>query len=192
MKNKIYFFLFLMAMNYPSGTYAASTAFPTQRYAMVQDTIVIEEMEAEKAYQKAVSYYNSVVYYILATLLVNLLAILFYIYHSRADKNIEKALLFYEAVGDKEKVAVLKKLETRSNGILVFYMLSFFSRFSFIFAMLFILASLLGGSIIITTLLGMIILTYFLIFEAILFKLKSKVASKSDNNLTFRDLLGIK
>ena len=175
-----------------SGTYATSIAFPTQRYAIVQDTIVIEEKEAEKAYQKAVSYYNSVVYYILATLFVNLLAILFYIYHSRADKNIEKALLFYEAVGDKEKVAVLKKLERRSNGILVFYVLSLFSRFLFIFAILFIFVSLLGGPIMITSLLGLAILTYFLIFETILFRLKSKIASKSDNKLTLRELLGMK
>jgi hypothetical protein len=194
MHYKILFFIFFISINSMSGTYAASIAFPTKQYTMVQDTIVIEEIDAARAYNSAVSFYNSVSYYVLAILALNVLSVVILILHARADRNIEKAMLFYQAVGDKERVAVLKNLQERSNKILPLYMLSFFLRAFLLLVFIFAFSSFGGASGLLrfTGLFGIFFIAYFFLFEALIFKTKSKVASKIDNNLTLREILGMK
>lgn len=192
MKNKIYFLLFLIAINYPSGTYAATIAFSTQRYAMVQDTIVIEEVEALRAYQKAVSFYDSIAYYVLLILALNFLSVLLLVLHARADRNIEKAMIFYKAVGDAEKIEVLKRLQERSDKVLPLYMLSFYLRSFFLLIIMFGSVFLGSTGLFFIKLFALFFIAYFFLFDALIFRIKSKTASKSDNNLTIRELLGIK
>ncbi len=193
MKNKIYFLLFLIAINYPSGTYAATIAFSTQRYAMVQDTIVIEEVEALRAYQKAVSFYDSIAYYVLLILALNFLSVLLLVLHARADRNIEKAMIFYKAVGDAEKIEVLKRLQERSDKVLPLYMLSFYLRSFFLLIIMFGSAIFFPfPNLFFIKLFALFFIAYFFLFDALIFRIKSKTASKSDNNLTIRELLGMK
>jgi hypothetical protein len=192
MRFKILFFIFFISINPSSGTYAATVAFPTKPYTMAQDTIVIQEAEALRAYQSAISFYDSIAYYVLLILALNFLNVLILVLHARADKNVEKAMLFYQAVGDQTKVEVLKRLQERSNKMLSLYMLSFYFRGFFLLLIMFGSVFLGSTGLFFIKLFALFFIAYFFIFDALFFKTKSKVASKRDNNLTLRELLGMK
>ncbi len=136
-----------MAINYHSVTYAASIAFPTPQYIIAQDTIMIDEEEAEIAYDNAKYYYQKAEQSLFNNRFFSIFRGIsifhFFSYYRKAEGNMEEAFLFYKAIDDKEKLIALadmsKKVE-RMIILIIGLMLLQFSSLSFLFSKIAILA----------------------------------------------------
>ena len=106
---------------------------------IVKDSIVITANDAEKAFKSAKKFYDNIHRYIIFSIFISMTGgIVSLALRSNAQKNWEKAFLYYDAIEDKEKVEQLRKMIQLDNALLVVALIS--AIFPLIFLTLFLIA----------------------------------------------------
>jgi hypothetical protein len=167
-KIKIYLIFFIAMFCCFMEHYAATKTTLLLPHTMVQDTILIDEEEAEMAFANAKYFYDDMFYHLLQHFISGIWKLKRnYQRFNDAEDDLELALTFYTAIKDEEKIKALRKMSNKSTTYLLLSLFLSIYKLASIFGLLLLLG---GGGI--TIAVALFVLPVFLLIESVLFGLK--------------------